>query len=280
VNNTDANVIDPKWYQLHLALSNRPQGQLLISFMILEKEKYADINAIKKTLQIIPKTTIYEIEINCLGLRDLLPLSLLPVKKPYIVFDANGINFQNPDEKSNNMITTIKTQPKESGPNPNINTIMKFDVNLPNKSVFVPQLQCLVNDYMLAGLVNPLLGVFLINVNEVIEFHKTKFDQDFQRLENKIAEINDPNYLLKRKEKEIKEKELIENKEKQIKEDENVLKEDNQKKNDSSKIDARISINKDINLKEKLISNEGNEQNESPLEKNKDKGKFFHLLFK
>jgi hypothetical protein len=145
-------------------------------------------------MSIYPKTTVNEVEINCLGLRDLMPLSLLPVKKPYIVFDVNGINFQNPNDKSNNMITSIKTQPKESGSNPNINTIMKFDVNLPNKSVFIPQLQCFVNDYMLSGLVNPLLGVFLINVNDVIEFHKEKFEKDFKRLEDKLAEVNDPNY--------------------------------------------------------------------------------------
>jgi hypothetical protein len=61
---------------------------------------------------------------------------------------------------------------------------------------------------MLSGLVNPLLGVFLINVNDVIGFHKEKFDEDFRRLENKLAEVNDPNYQQRKNEEAMEERVL------------------------------------------------------------------------
>lgn len=203
INGTDANEIDPKWHKLYLPLSNRQQGRILLSFLILEKEKYSDIKSLKEKLKICPKTSLYEVEINCLGLRDIMPLSLLPVKKPYIIFDVNGINFKNSNK---NLVSSIKTDPKETGPNPNINSIIKFDLNLPDNPIFVPQLQCLVNDYMLSGLINPLLGIFLIDLKTIIEFHEKNYLKDLEKLENKIQEINSAEYIAKKLSEEKKEK--------------------------------------------------------------------------
>ena len=103
------------------------------------------------------------------------------------------------------MLISCKTQPKESGPNPNINTVVKFEVNLPKKEIFVPELQCCVNDYMLAGLVNPLLGVFMIPVNTVINDHKYKFQEDFDLLLKNYTKFSDPNYKEGEEERILKE---------------------------------------------------------------------------
>lgn len=186
------------------------------------------------------------------------------------------------------MLVSLKTQPKEGGPNPNINTVMKFDVCLPEKEIYVPSLQCMVNDYMLAGLINPLLGIFLIPINQVINDHKDLFDHDFELLQSNYAKFTDPNYK-ENEEKIIKEHEIILREEiswKKI-ESEIVLKKINQevtpkkiesqislKKLESKKLDDRnsvikdgISVIKDTNFKEALIPVK-NIKDEKEAEKN------------
>src|SRR5574343_631342 len=87
--------IKPRWQQLFLPLSNRPQGQILMSFIILDQEKFPDPKIFIKDINILPEIRKYTFEINIIGLRDLKPLSLIPVKKPFIIFDINGISFRN-----------------------------------------------------------------------------------------------------------------------------------------------------------------------------------------
>ena len=37
---------------------------------------------------------------------------------------------------------SVKTQPKEGGPNPNINSIVDFKVELPSEELYCPTLTC------------------------------------------------------------------------------------------------------------------------------------------
>ena len=83
INNTEN--LRPKRHQLYLEKSNKAQGQILLSFYIFDEENKKDAYS----LDIIPKTIPYTVEINALGLRDLKPLSFLPVKKTFISFDLN-----------------------------------------------------------------------------------------------------------------------------------------------------------------------------------------------
>jgi len=177
--------ITPKWHQLYLPLSNKPQGQILISFSIIDT-KMLELTNLALTKQITPKTKIYSVEVNVLGLRSLKPLSFLPIKKAFIVFDLNSVNISGKDDKT---IKSIKTNPKKPGPNPTINTVMKFDIRLPEENIFMPDLQCSVYDYLLAGMVNQMLGIFLIPIKAIIEENKIIIENEMKMTEEKMALI-------------------------------------------------------------------------------------------
>lgn len=166
--------IMPKWEQLYLDKSNRPQGQILISFYILSQEN----SKMLYNIDIVPEVIPYSFEINALGLRDLKPLSFIPVKKPFVSFDLNSINVSSSKGDS---LAPIKTLPKDSGSNPNINSVIKFDVKLSKDTIFIPEMQCEVYDYVLGGMLNQLLGIFILSTKDIIiETHST-FEKNIKK---------------------------------------------------------------------------------------------------
>ena len=178
----DTSVMKPKWHQLYLPKSNSPQGEILLSFYIFDqtpenKFKYRKIKP-------IPETKPYTLEINILGLRDIKPLAMLPIKKAYIKFDMNSLNVTG--EKENNLPSKT-TQPKDKGSNPTINTSLKFDINLPINEIFMPQLQCQVFDYIFSGMINPSLGLFLINLKRLITETKKQLEEDKKSSKDKLT---------------------------------------------------------------------------------------------
>ena len=178
INSTEQ--VRPKWKQMYLPKSNRPQGQLLISFYIFDEAHKADITKVKCE----PETIPYSFEINILGLRDLKPLSLLPVKKAFIKFDMNSLNVTGKDEDS---LQAIRTLPKDSGCNPTINTVVKFDIKLPKDEIFMPEMQCEVYDHLLSGMVNPLLGVFMLNVEALVKETHRQIEEDLKIIRKKVG---------------------------------------------------------------------------------------------
>ncbi len=175
--------LTPSWVQLHLPISNKPQGQILCSFNIINSSR-KDLIEIAKNLDITPDTELYSFEINVLGLRDIKPLSILPVKKAFINFDLNSINITG---KEDNNIKSIKTQPKKGGANPTINTVIKFDIHLPTNEIFMPEMQCVVYDYILSGMLNQMLGIFLIPIKDIIEDNLKKINRDLKITSNKLG---------------------------------------------------------------------------------------------
>ena len=179
INSTEQ--VRPKWKQMYLPKSNRPQGQLLISFYIFDSKHQDDIENVKCE----PETIPYSFEINILGLRDLKPLSLLPVKKAFIKFDMNSLNVTGKEEES---LQAIKTFPKDSGCNPTINTVVKFDLKLPKDDIFMPEMQCEVYDHLLSGMVvNPLLGIFTLNVEELVKETHRQIEEDLKSTRKKVG---------------------------------------------------------------------------------------------
>ena len=168
----------PKWHQLYLKKSNKAQGQILLSFYIFEEDE--DHKDLYKRIKIKPETELYNFEINTLGLRGLKPLSFIKVKKPYISFDLNSINVSASNGEN---LAPAQTLPNETGPNPNINSIIKFNIKLPTNDVFVPVLQCNVYDHVLGGLSKRILGIFLIDLKQII--NRTKEIYDLEKNEAK-----------------------------------------------------------------------------------------------
>jgi len=176
INSTDLR--EPKWHKLFLPKSNKQQGQILLSFYIFDSDKANLIDSIKYT----PEVSLYNFEISILGLRQLKPLGMIAVKKPYIKFDLNSLNVTGkPDDAHAN----IQTVPVSGGANPTINTVIKFDAKLPTKDIFMPELQCEVYDHMLAGLHNSLLGVFSINLKRIINKTSKQIQEDINNVNKK-----------------------------------------------------------------------------------------------
>ena len=170
-----AKKIKPKWEQLYLKKSNRAQGQILLSFFIFDNEHRDQI----RSIEIEPETMPFNVEINALGLRDLKPLSFIKIKKPYISFDLNSINVSTNGES----IRPVCTIPNDIGNNPNINSVMKFVVNLPKDDIFIPEFQCDVFDHVLGGLSKRILGIFLIDIKQIIRETKRHYKEEFEEAE-------------------------------------------------------------------------------------------------
>ena len=167
----DTSLAEPKWHQLFLPKSNSPQGELLLSFYIFDNEHQ---NMIGK-IQTAPETIPYSFEINILGLRDLKPFSMLPVKKAYINFEMNSLNISGVESES---LPSKQTQPKDKGCNPTINDALKFDINLPKDLKFMPQLQCRIFDYIFSGTIKPNLGCFILNIERLVRKTNLQIYQD------------------------------------------------------------------------------------------------------
>ena len=177
-------LIKPKWHDLFLPKSNIKQGQILMSFYIFDntikekgKELYDKIN-------FLPKTELYNFEINVLGLRELKPLGLISVKKPFIKFDLNSLNVTGKPEDDH---TPIKTIPVSGGENPTINTVIQFETKLPKQEEFLPELQCEVYDNILSGMAKSLLGVFSINLKKIVKVTKIQIEEDIDEARGNIG---------------------------------------------------------------------------------------------
>ena len=169
----DTELVRPKWHNLFLPKSNKMQGQIMLSFYLFTDDKKDMINKINY----LPETIPYTCELNILGLRELKPLSLLPVKKAFIKFDMNSLNVTG---KREDALQPISTVPTATGENPTINTVITFDARLPKDKLFIPQLQCEVYDHLLSGMANSLLGVFTIDIRKIIKRTKLQIEEDLK----------------------------------------------------------------------------------------------------
>jgi len=100
---------------------------------------------------------------------------MLPIKKAFIKFDMNSLNISANKEDS---LQSRITQPKDKGSNPTINEAIKLDIRLPKDEIFMPQLQCEVYDYILGGLMNPSLGLFLLDIKNIIKETNKQIKED------------------------------------------------------------------------------------------------------
>ena len=94
----------------------------------------------------------------------------MPIKKPFIRF---SIKSMLPPEKAQ-AVTNVSTDPNACGPNPNINTMLTFNVQLPIEELYCPSLSCDAFDYVYMGFSQPLIGTFSIPVGLLKTKHEKK----------------------------------------------------------------------------------------------------------
>jgi len=185
----DTALREPKWHNLFLPKSNKQQGQILLSFYIFDKDVARQSIP---NIKYIPEVSLYNCEISILGLRQLKPLGMIEVKKPFIKFDLNSLNVTGKPEDAH---ANIQTVPVSGGANPTINTVIKFDTKLPKDPVFMPELQCEVYDHMLAGLHNSLLGVFSLDLKRLIKKTHRQIEEDMSNTKRKIGTNTFANFI-------------------------------------------------------------------------------------
>lgn len=85
--------------------------------------------------------------INCLGLRELESIGLIPIQKAFVSFMVKSLT----DPRTAGTIQNIKTMPGATGSNPNLNSIIKFSIPLPKDELYCPALSCTVYDQVFLG---------------------------------------------------------------------------------------------------------------------------------
>ena len=123
---------------------------------------------------------------NVLGLRSLASPGILPVQKAFINFNLKSLV---PPALGTNL-TNLKTEPKNPGPNPTINTLMTFWVPLPTEPLYCPRLSCQVFDCIFAGFNQPMIGNFTIPIGDLIQSLKEERTTETKALEKVVDQLN------------------------------------------------------------------------------------------
>jgi len=161
----------PDWHDIRIGFDETtpPCGQVLCSFVVARDDFDFQTPAKYLSLSDYVPTKEYDMDINVLGLRQLESFGLMPIKKPFVTFRDKSLL---PPEKAQ-AVTNVSTDPNACGPNPNINTMLTFNVQLPIEELYCPSLACDCFDYVFMGLSQPLIGTFSIPVGAL----KTKAEK-------------------------------------------------------------------------------------------------------
>lgn len=93
------------------------------------------------------------------------------------------MNSINVSTKHGQNLQPVTTLPNDVGANPNINSVIKFMVNLPKNELFIPEFQCDVYDHVLGGLSKRVLGIFLIDLKQIISETQRHYKEEYEEAE-------------------------------------------------------------------------------------------------
>ena len=127
----------------------------------------------------------FRVELNVLGLRNLLSPGLLPIKKAYIDFMLSSLV---PPIAQQSM-DKISTKPGPAGPNPTINSIISFNVPLPLEHIYAPSMACRVYDKCFLGFSAALVGVFTIPIGDLMKEQEEEYQKNIEMLDDKIEAL-------------------------------------------------------------------------------------------
>ena len=139
-------IVTPTWYDIKYGTdeSSPACGQILVSFSIRVSDDIdvTELDFCPKRMNEMVEKKDYNVFINCLGLRELESIGLMPIQKPFVKFMVKSLT----DPRLAGTLTNIQTQPGPYGSNPNINSIIKFNIPLPCDELYCPSLSCTVYD--------------------------------------------------------------------------------------------------------------------------------------
>lgn len=155
----------PTWHSVRAGSDEKlPEcGKILCSFTLAPIDAKFREKAEDFKLSSLVKTRELNIDIHALGLRELESFGIMPIKKAFVRFRPRSLL---PPERAF-AVTNVETEPKESGPNPNINTLVTFQAQLPVDNLYCPRLACEAYDYVCKGISQPKIGTFSINVGDI-----------------------------------------------------------------------------------------------------------------
>ena len=178
----------PKWEPIRMGFDENqpPCGYVLCSFVIARDDFEFTTPAKYLSLSDYVPTKEYNLEINILGLRNLESFGLMPIKKPVVKFRIKSLL---PPEKAQ-AVTNVQTDPKANGPNPNINTMLTFNVQLPVEELYCPSLACDAYDQVFIGFSQPLIGTFSLPIGDLKTAYETEKRVDIEECDRIIDYLN------------------------------------------------------------------------------------------
>lgn len=129
----------------------------------------------------------YRVELNVLGLRNLMSPGLLPVKKAYIDFLLKSMV----PPMASSALSSIRTTPGPTGPDPTLNSVISFSVPMPKNRLFAPRMSCRVYDKVFTGFSGQLIGTFTIPTGDIMASQAEEYDENCQSLDNIIKALKD-----------------------------------------------------------------------------------------
>lgn len=174
----------PKWKKFQNCKTEKEEGEVLISVFLIEKEStfVVDEETAIKSIDlpsVYGNYCCYDVDLNIVGLRNLVPNGIVPVGRAFVHFDLNSVI--DPTHKKDKVfeIRPVKTDPIYKGDNPTICSKVNFKINLPDDEMYVPKITCRVYDYLLNSLKeSSYLGAFCIDLNEAVRKTKEWYNQN------------------------------------------------------------------------------------------------------
>jgi hypothetical protein len=154
---------DPKYYELFKETRGDGQGEVLVSFQLIKKNRPDE--ALTQLPDIKPSTRQAYIEVIAVGIRNMKPFKFQSMVSPYLEMEMECV-----DKK-----VTMETEPsKRPHPDdPNFLQRLVMSVMLPDNALFAPPLALRARDLRLGGYLMPEVGVGSVDLLTKIPWSKT-----------------------------------------------------------------------------------------------------------
>lgn len=86
-------------------------------------------------------------------------------------------------------LENIKTEPKMAGSDPTLNTLIVFNLPLPQEELFTPRMSVTVYDSIAMGIKQPIIGNFVIDVGQLMRDLEKERQEEKDDLEHVLLQI-------------------------------------------------------------------------------------------